>query len=100
MSKPAESSESWTLEADLRRAGFAPVIAFLNAECTITSKTRGRFALFRPRECLRIESGRLVIAHPCASARLAFLPSEIATISGGVSVTPYSPGQLYQRVVD
>lgn len=88
-----------TLEEQLADSDFRFLIRHLGAELTlITSK--GSFALFHPRQCLRIEDRRLVLGHPCEQG-ISFTRNEILGVTGGVSILPYAgPGhRLFQRVL-
>lgn len=89
-----------TLEEQLRAFGLPYLAQLLGAELTILTK-RGTYAVFWPRQCLRVENGRLVLAHPCEKG-LSFLREEIIALHSGVSILPYpGPGhRLYQRVVE
>ena len=88
------------LAEQLAQAGLKALIPFLGAELTLHT-TKGTFALFRPRECLHVENGKLVLGHPCETG-MSFERAEIIAVRGGVSVSPYpGPGhRLYQRLVE
>ena len=88
--------EAYSLEKELAADGYRKLIGFLGAELTLYT-THGTFAVFWPRSCLRFEAGRLVLAHPC-SAGISFARSEVLGVSGGVSVSPYTDKELFQRV--
>jgi len=86
------------LEQQLAEAGFKALLPFLAAELTLHT-SKGVYAVFRPRSCLRVENGKLILGHPC-SPGWAFERSELIAVSGGVSVSPYpGPGhRLFQKV--
>ena len=84
--------EADSLEETLAASGYRKLIGFLGAELTLYT-TRGTFSVFSPRSCLRVEAGRLVLAHPC-SVGISFERSEVLGVRGGVGVLLYTGKEL------
>jgi hypothetical protein len=97
------STGNMNLEDQLRSFGLPHLASMLDAELTIES-CKGTYAIFWPKQCLRVAGDKLILAHPCESGGLSFSRDDILRISSGVSVVPYSgPGRrhsLFQRVID